>query len=249
MSAAFAAPGWLHAVSIAALLLGAACALLLSVEVVQHPQHMTVMNVVWPVSALFGSVAVVWAYFRYGRLATMEAHHRAKERGEKPPNMTGTPFAMMVGKGALHCGSGCMLGDVAAEWLAFLVPAVAVWFGWQWVFEEKMYAVWALDFVFAYALGIVFQYYAIVPMRGLSPGEGLVAALKADTLSLIAWQVGMYGLMALIQFWLLPRLAGQRAPVNSVEFWFAMQLAMVAGFLTSYPVNWWLVGSGIKERM
>lgn len=238
-------PTWLHALSIAALLLGAACSLLLSVQVVRHPQHMTVMNVVWPVSALFGTLAVVWAYFRYGRLATMDAHHHAKERGEKPPNMTGTPFPVMVGKGALHCGSGCMLGDVAAEWLAFLVPAVAVWFGWRSLFAEKMYAVWVLDFVFAYALGIGFQYYAIVPMRGLSPGKGLVAALKADTLSLIAWQVGMYDLMALVQFGLYPRLGGQRAPVNSVEFWFAM----VTGFLTSYPVNWWLIESGIKERM
>ncbi len=37
--------------------------------------------------------------------------------------------------------------------------------------------------------------------------------------------------------------------MNSVEFWAAMQVAMVAGFLTSYPVNWWLVGFEIKERM
>ncbi|SFU35370.1 protein of unknown function [Methylobacterium sp. 174MFSha1.1] len=230
-------PTWLHALAVASLLLGAACALLLSVQVIRHPQHMTVVNVVWSVSALFGTVAVAWAYFRYGRLATMEAHHHAKERGEEPPNMTGTPFPAMVGKGALHCGSGCMLGDVAAEWLAFLVPAVAVRFGWHSLFEEKMYAVWVLDFVFAYALGIVFQYYAIVPMRGLSPGEGLVAAVKADTASLIAWQVGMYGFMAFAQFNLFPHLVGQRAPVNSVEFWAAMQLAMVAGFLISYPIN------------
>lgn len=210
---------------------------------------MTVMNAVWPVSALFGTVAVVWAYHRYGRLATMEAHHHAKALGEKPPNMTGTPFPVMVGKGALHCGSGCMLGDVVAEWLAFIVPGVAVWFGWHSLFEEKMYAVWVLDFVLAYALGIVFQYYAIVPMRGLPPGKGLVAAVKADTLSLVAWQVGMYGLMALVQFRIYPALAGQAAPVNSLEFWFAMQVAMMAGFLTSYPVNWWLVSADVKERM
>ncbi len=37
--------------------------------------------------------------------------------------------------------------------------------------------------------------------------------------------------------------------MDSVEFWFAMQAAMVAGFLTSYPVNWWLVSAGVKERM
>ena len=44
-------PTWLHAISIAALLLGAACSLLLSAQVIRHPQHMTVMNVVWPISA------------------------------------------------------------------------------------------------------------------------------------------------------------------------------------------------------
>ena len=107
----------------------------------------------------------------------------------------------------------------------------------------------ALDFLFAFGLGIVFQYLAIVPMRGLSPGQGLIAALKADTLSLIAWQVGMYGFMALGQFILLPALGAQRAEVDTAEFWFLMQLAMVAGFATSYPVNWWLVATGIKERM
>jgi Domain of unknown function (DUF4396) len=28
-----------------------------------------------------------------------------------------------------------------------------------------------------------------------------------------------------------------------------MQLAMLAGFVTSYPVNWWLIRIGVKERM
>ncbi|BCM83782.1 DUF4396 domain-containing protein [Methylobacterium indicum] len=242
-------PAWLDALSLAALLVGAACALIVSIDVIRHPQHMTVMNVVWPVTALFGTVAVVWTYFRYGRLASMAAHHAAQARHETPSSKTETPFPVMVGKGALHCGSGCMLGDVAAEWLAFLVPAAAVWFGWQSLFSEKMYAVWILDFLFAFGLGIVFQYSAIVPMRDLSPGEGIIAALKADTASLVAWQVGMYGFMAFAQFYVFEHLLGHRAPVNTAEFWFAMQGAMIAGFLTSYPVNWWLVRSGIKERM
>jgi hypothetical protein len=242
-------PAWLDALSLAALLVGAACALIVSIDVIRHPQHMTVMNVVWPVTALFGTSAVVWAYFRYGRLASMAAHHAAHPRHEAPSSKTETPFPVMVGKGALHCGSGCMLGDVAAEWLAFLVPAAAVWFGWQSLFSEKMYAVWILDFLFAFGLGIVFQYFAIVPMRDLSPGEGIIAVLKADTASLVAWQVGMYGFMAFAQFYVFGYLFGHRAPVNTAEFWFAMQGAMIAGFLTSYPVNWWLVRSGIKERM
>ena len=36
---------------------------------------------------------------------------------------------------------------------------------------------------------------------------------------------------------------------NTVEFWFTMQLAMMAGFFASYPVNWWLIKAGFKERM
>ena len=28
-----------------------------------------------------------------------------------------------------------------------------------------------------------------------------------------------------------------------------MQVAMMAGFATTYPVNWWLIASGIKEKM
>ncbi|MCE4224939.1 DUF4396 domain-containing protein [Methylobacterium sp. C25] len=243
------APIWLHALAIFALLLGAACALLLVFDVRARPQHMAVMNVVWPVCALFGTIAVVWAYYRYGRAPASETHDHGASKARGSPHGSTTPYPVMVGTGALHCGSGCMLGDIAAEWLAFFLPGVAVWFGWGGVFADKMFAVWVLDFLFAYALGIVFQYFAIVPMRGLSFGQGLIAAVKADTLSLTAWQIGMYGFMALAQFVLFPRLLGQQAPVDSVEFWFAMQIAMVCGFVTSYPVNWWLIRVGIKERM
>lgn len=242
-------PIWFHVLAIAFLLLGAACALTLLVDIRRHPQHMAVMNVVWPVTALFGTLAVVWAYFSYGRLASRQAMRRAKEQGQQMPSKTKTPYPVMVGKGALHCGSGCMLGDVAAEWLAFLLPSAALLFGWQSLFEDKMFAVWGLDFLFAFLLGIVFQYFAIVPMRGLSPREGIVAALKADTLSLISWQVGMYGAMALFQLLIYPAAFGTKAEVNTPEFWFAMQIAMIAGFATSYPVNWWLISAGIKEKM
>ena len=94
-----------------------------------------------------------------------------------------------------------------------------------------------------------FQYFAIVPMRDLDLGEGIAAAIKADALSLASWQIGMYGFMIFAQLYWFARLFGLRAEVNSVEFWFAMQLAMIAGFLTAYPVNWWLIRSAIKEKM
>lgn len=229
-------PAWLHQLALVKLLLGGACAIGIGISVMRRPERMGVMNVVWPVSALFGGVLVVLAY---RRLATPR-----DEPGHRKP-----PFPAVVAKGALHCGSGCTLGDVAAEWLAFAVPTIATWFGWHWLFAEKTFAVWILDFVFAFLLGIVFQYFAIVPMRALSFGKGVIAALKADTLSLAAWQVGMYAGMALLQFGLIRHAYGHIAAVDTPEFWFAMQLAMLAGFGTAYPVNWWLIRTGIKEAM
>lgn len=242
-------PTWLHGLSIASLLLAFACALWIAADVARHPQHMRIMNVVWPVTALFGSLAAVWAYRRWGRLATHDKVMAAMQKDETPPHKRLTPFPVMVGKGATHCGSGCTLGDIIAEWAAWAFPVIATWAGWKLLFAEKMFAVWIIDYILAFLFGVAFQYFTIKPMRGLSPGQGLRQAVKADVLSLTAWQVGMYGFMALAHFWIFGHLLGATLHVASVEFWFMMQIAMWCGFLTAYPVNWWLIVKGIKERM
>jgi Domain of unknown function (DUF4396) len=230
-------PAWLHVLSIFALLLGLVCALALAVDVTRHPQHMGIMNVVWPMTGLYAGPLALWGYFRFGR-ATGHGHGAPAK-----------PLYAAVGIGDTHCGAGCTLGDIIAEWLCFGIPAIAVRFGWHWLFAEKMFAVWIVDFVFAFAFGIVFQYFAIAPMRGLSFWPGIRAALKADTLSLTAWQIGMYGFMAVAQYAYFRPLLGRPVEVNTPEFWFTMQIAMLAGFATGYPVNWWLIGAGIKEKM
>ncbi len=72
----------------------------------------------------------------------------------------------------------------------------------------KIFAVWIIDYLFAFGFGIAFQYFTIKPMRGLSMGQGLIQAVKADTLSLTSWQFGMYGWMAVAHFWLFEHLLG-----------------------------------------
>ena len=50
----------------------------------------------------------------------------------------------------------------------------------------------------------------------------------------------------------LCRLAAQALPglePSAWAYWLMMQGAMVVGFATTYPVNWWLIRRGIKERM
>ena len=69
---------------------------------------------------------------------------------------------------------------------------------------STLWASYAIDLAAAWTLGIVFQYFSIKPMRKLTAGAALVAAIKADTLSIVAFQVGMYGWMAVVYFVLFP---------------------------------------------
>jgi hypothetical protein len=82
-------------------------------------------------------------------------------------------------------------------------------------------------------------------MRHLSIKAALVAAIKADTLSIIAFQVGMYAWMALVHF----RLFAYHLKPNVPAYWLMMQVAMVCGFITSIPMNKWLIAKGLKEKM
>jgi hypothetical protein len=82
-------------------------------------------------------------------------------------------------------------------------------------------------------------------MRRVAAGEGLKLAAKADVLALTAFEIGLFGWMAITQLVLFP----SRLPTDSAGFWFLMQVGMLIGFGTTYPVNWWLIRHGIKEVM
>ena len=82
-------------------------------------------------------------------------------------------------------------------------------------------------------------------MRDLGAGEGIVAALKADALSLTSFEIGLFAWMALMRFVFFHPALKPDSPV----FWFMMQIGMIVGFATTFPVNWWLVKIGVKEAM
>ncbi|GJG89592.1 membrane protein [Gemmatimonadetes bacterium T265] len=220
-------------------------AILADIYVFGHRQRMRVMEAVWPVTALYFGPIAVWAYYRWARAATPPTRTHGDHTPDPTPGRH--PMAMPMGPptrplwqsvaiGVSHCGAGCTLGDVVGEVLVFSAGLT--------LFGARLGAMYAVDFALAFLLGIVFQYFAVAPMRGLGFKDGVVAALKADTLSLIAFEVGMFGWMALMYFVFRPRFEP-----NQVEYWFLMQLGMVLGFVTSYPANWWLIKRGVKERM
>lgn len=71
-------------------------------------------------------------------------------------------------------------------------------------------------------------------MKKLSGREAFIAALKADTLSLTFWKIGMYGWMAIANFLIFHQIL----KASTRTFWFMMQIGMLPGLLTAYPINW-----------
>jgi hypothetical protein len=212
------------------------CAAIVALDEVRHPQSMAVMNVVWPVTALYFSVFGVWAYFTLGRRhtrAAMSSQGGMAKQDDAPPTLA------QVAVGTSHCGAGCMLADVLSE---FAIAATGIT-----LLGSVLWAEFAIDFAAAWALGVVFQYWAMRPMRPkLSSRQVILAAMKADTLSILAFQVGMYAWMALVYFKLFP---GPHLTPYDPRYWLMMQVAMICGFATSLPMNRLLIAIGLKEKM
>jgi hypothetical protein len=221
-------PAWLHTLSVIYVPLSIVAALLVLADIylLGRRQHMGVMEAVWPLTMLYwGPVGLIW-YAWFGRGGGQHDHHHGHGR---------TPMWQSTFKGATHCGAGCALGDFLGEWLAFAVGFT--------LFGGELGGAILCGFVLAYLFGIVFQYASVAPMQGLGLRDGVVAAVKIDTLSLLAYEVGMFVVMGL-RAWIYPALHP-----TDWSYWFIMQVAMVVGFLTTYPVNWWLIRAGIKEAM
>jgi hypothetical protein len=214
--------GWV-AIGVAAL-----CALAIAADIARgNRQKMAIMNAVWPITALYWGPVALWAYLRRGR----------SESGD-PPHW------WSVSKGTGHCGAGCTLGDLAGEWIVWATGLTIGGFAAH--KANTLLAMFVLDFAFAWTFGIVFQYFSIVPMRdGVGRLQGIWLAIKADTLSIVAFQVGLFGYMALFHlvFWDPP------LDVASPAYWWQMQIGMVLGYFTSWPVNSWLIKRGWKEAM
>ncbi|MGN6251933.1 MAG: DUF4396 domain-containing protein [Marmoricola sp.] len=227
---------WLTVVAWIGLGLGFASAAWIAVDIYAagYRQRMRVMEPVWIVTGLYAGPLAVLGYHRFGRPSAqrwLDDHGRST-----PPTKPGWATTAV---GVSHCGAGCTLGDIIAEFTVFALGLE--------IAHHTLFAEYLGDYVLAVLLGLAFQFFAIAPMRGLGLRDGIVAAAKADILSLTAFEVGLFGWMALTSFVFFP--APDHLHPDSAAYWFLMQVGMCLGFLTAMPVNAWLIRRGIKEAM
>jgi hypothetical protein len=227
---------WFDLLAWAALALGFASALVIAADifVLGNRQHMAIMNVVYPLTALYLGPLALWGYLARGRrmsrrhMSSMPAMEREARDSWWQAALSDT-----------HCGAGCALGDIVGEWLVWATA-------WMIGATAALGPEYILDLPLAWTFGILFQYFAIAPLRGqvgeLAP---LRDAIKSDTLSVLSFEIGLFGWMALSHYviWQPP------LPIDSSSQWFMMQVGMSIGFVTSLPVNRWLLRKGVKEPM
>jgi len=145
------------------------------------------------------------------------------------------PMWVTVCIGVSHCGAGCVLGDLVGEWLVYGTGAKL---GGQGIWAELL-----IDYAFALFFGIFFQYFSIAPMSGDYGPKTIVRAIKADILSLTAFEIGLFGWMIIYQVGIWD----YKLEMNTWTYWWMMQVGMILGFVTALPVNWWLISRKIKE--
>jgi len=130
----------------------------------------------------------------------------------------------------MHCLAGDATGILLA---AVIVPA----FG----FPNGVDLV--IEYITAYLVGL-FLFQAMM-MVGMYQGDYLLAVRKtifAETVSMNMVMLGMIPAMVLLNQ-LLPGAEGPLQP----KFWFVMSMATLAGGLTAYPVNFFLVKYRLKH--
>lgn len=206
--------------------------ILLDIVVKGRRHSMRIMDVVWPLSGLWGGLPALWFYIKHGRAPRRVPKMQMMNMDMKP----GKPSWQQIAISTLHCGAGCTLADITGEWFTYFIPIS--------VGGSLIAGQWIFDYVLALLFGIGFQYAAIRPMEKLPVGKTIAKAFKIDFWSLTSWQVGMYGWMAIVFF-----VFNLALPKTDWEFWFMMRIAMFCGFITAFPMNWLLIKTGVKHTM
>ena len=126
----------------------------------------------------------------------------------------------------LHCLTGCVIGEVAGLMIGVSLGLSA-------------FATIALATALAYLSGMTLGLVPVMRRERI----GMLAALR------IIWigETVSIGVMELVMNWVDYEMGGMSAPsVASWMFWRGILIAVPAGFLAAWPVNYWLLGRNLK---
>ncbi len=160
-------------------------------------------------------------------------HHAYHHSAPAPSNQhqahdRSTPDRLrLTWSATLHCLAGCGIGEV-------LGVVIGTALGWGNV--PTMVLAVILGFGFGFLLGMI-------PLRraGFTWSRALRTVLIAEGLSIAVMETAE----VLTEIY-TPGV--MNAGLGDGIFWLGMGLALLAGFAAAFPVNWWLIGKGIRHQ-
>jgi hypothetical protein len=103
----------------------------------------------------------------------------------------------------------------------------------------------ALEYVLGFGFGwTIFQALFMRDTAGGSFNRALRRTLIPEFLSMNLLMAGMLPVMTVM----MANIPGSEAPQRA-SFWFVMSMALLAGAIIAYPMNWWLVAHHLKHGM
>ncbi len=214
-------PTWFTVVSLIFVGIGFLCAGVILYDIFGrgYRQRIGAMEAVWPITAFYFGPLALWAYYRWGRPQSKEWQEE-----NSVPSEGGLPVAAVTE--TVPGGAASFLGHLVAVPLVVLLGLTIAGSGlWPMII---LIALLALPLLFA------FEYFSL--------GKGLGVALLTAAMAIVAFDVGMGAAMIFVHFVLM-------FPPTTVAFWFVMQIGLILGFATAYPVVLWLVRRDTKEAV
>jgi hypothetical protein len=194
-----------------------------------YRQPVKTMELVWPVTALYGGPAAVAAYWKWGRPQS----HRWRQRHGRPPRR-GRHVAVLIR--LCHGGTHCALGTIIAE-VTILAVGVNVAGGKRWV-------EFALAYCAAVAVGVVFRYSSGAQRRRRSIRAAVATFARADLACVSAFEVALFVWLALADYVALPAASRPHSPL----FWFILQIGLIIGVAAALPPALWLDHRGVEPE-
>ena len=199
-------------------------AIWMAYDLYTHTPAMNMMKPGWILVALYAGPIGVLAYVLTCRQPGVAGDLKAHDAYIKPL------WRQAMGS-LVHCLAGDATGVIFAASLASLM-------GWVGLIDA------ALEYAFGFLFGL-FIFQALF-MKSMLGGYWL-AVRKTVYVEWVSMNWVMAGMIPVVIIGKSMMPAAEH--VTSPDYWLVMQIGAIVGLMLGYPVNYWLVGKGLKHGM
>lgn len=215
------------------LVLGGCTALMILKDIFRHPHPVRIMNVIWPLTGLYMPFFGWLAWWYLGRkpsrqqklalLVTQKVHRHA-----------GWPTIFIS---TSLSAAACILGELIT--LSIITTLN------HYHFLTPLWMQVIICLSISLISGLFLQFLAIKQRESFSLWRTLLVAFRTETFPLLVYQTGIFFFMSLALKFVL----NQQIDPLMAMFWFMLQLAMLTGFIFSWPANHFLIKRGLNPAV